>query len=65
MTTAEFEKLVQAEGADRANALIEELSSYLAREKVATSDANWGRRKEKKKVKSFDDEKRETRRGHY
>ena len=30
MTTAEFEKLVQAEGADRAHALIEELSSYLA-----------------------------------
>jgi hypothetical protein len=66
MTTAEFEKLVQAEGADRANALIEELSSYLAssgkryKSHYATL-LNWGRRKdtEKKKVKSFDEEKRE------
>ena len=50
MTTAEFEKLVQAEGADRANALIEELSSYLAssgkryKSHYATL-LNWGRRK--------------------
>lgn len=66
MTTAEFEKLVQAEGAERANTLIEELSSYLAssgkryKSHYATL-LNWGRRKdtEKKKVKSFDDEKRE------
>jgi hypothetical protein len=66
MTTAEFEKLVQAEGSDRANALIEELSSYLAssgkryKSHYATL-LNWGRRKdtEKKKVKSFDEEKRE------
>jgi hypothetical protein len=66
MTTAEFEKMVQAEGADRANALIEELSSYLAssgkryKSHYATL-LNWGRRKdtEKKKVKSFDEEKRE------
>lgn len=54
MTTAEFEKLVQAEGADRANALIEELSSYLAssgkryKSHYATL-LNWGRRKEKEK----------------
>ena len=52
MTTAEFEKLVQAEGADRANALIEELSSYLAssgkryKSHYATL-INWGRRKDK------------------
>ena len=52
MTTAEFEKLVQAEGAERANALIEELSSYLAssgkryKSHYATL-LNWGRRKEK------------------
>ena len=52
MTTAEFSKLVQAEGADRANALIEELSSYLAssgkryKSHYATL-LNWGRRKEK------------------
>jgi hypothetical protein len=52
MTTAEFEKLVQAEGADRANALIEELSSYLAssgkryKSHYATL-LNWGRRKDK------------------
>ena len=52
MTTAEFEKLVQAEGADRANALIEELSSYLAssgkryKSHYATL-FNWGRRKDK------------------
>lgn len=66
MTTAEFEKLVQAEGSERANALIEELSSYLAssgkryKSHYATL-LNWGRRKdkEKNKVKSFDDEKRE------
>lgn len=50
MTTAEFEKLVQAVGADRANALIEELSSYLAssgkryKSHYATL-LNWGRRK--------------------
>lgn len=54
MTTAEFDKLVQAEGADRANALIEELSSYLAssgkryKSHYATL-LNWGRRKEKEK----------------
>ena len=54
MTTAEFEKLVQAEGADRANALIEELSSYLAssgkryKSHYATL-LNWGRRKDKEK----------------
>ena len=66
MTTAEFEKFVQAEGSERANVLIEELSSYLAssgkryKSHYATL-LNWGRRKdtEKKKVKSFDDEKRE------
>jgi hypothetical protein len=52
MTTAEFEKLVQAVGADRANALIEELSSYLAssgkryKSHYATL-INWGRRKDK------------------
>ena len=52
MTTAEFEKFVQAEGADRANALIEELSSYLAssgkryKSHYATL-LNWGRRKDK------------------
>lgn len=52
MTTSEFEKLVQAEGADRANALIEELSSYLAssgkryKSHYATL-INWGRRKDK------------------
>lgn len=50
MTTAEFEKLVQAEGSERANALIEELSSYLAssgkryKSHYATL-LNWGRRK--------------------
>jgi hypothetical protein len=52
MTTADFEKLVQAEGAERANALIEELSSYLAssgkryKSHYATL-LNWGRRKDK------------------
>lgn len=52
MTTAEFEKLVQAEGSERANALIEELSSYLAssgkryKSHYATL-LNWGRRKDK------------------
>jgi len=52
MTTAEFEKLVQAEGAERANALIEELSSYLAssgkryKSHYATL-LNWARRKDK------------------
>ena len=52
MTTAEFEKLVQAVGAERANALIEELSSYLAssgkryKSHYATL-LNWGRRKDK------------------
>lgn len=52
MTTAEFEKFVQAEGAERANALIEELSSYLAssgkryKSHYATL-LNWGRRKDK------------------
>ena len=50
MTTAEFEKFVQAVGAERANALIEELSSYLAssgkryKSHYATL-LNWGRRK--------------------
>lgn len=70
MTTAEFEKLVQAEGAERANALIEELSSYLAssgkryKSHYATL-LNWGRRKFKEKKdapKSFaqqDAERRE------
>jgi len=54
MTTAEFEKFVQAVGADRANALIEELSSYLAssgkryKSHYATL-LNWGRRKDKEK----------------
>ena len=52
MTTAEFKKLVHAEGADRANALIEELSSYLASsgKKYKSHYAtllNWGRRKDK------------------
>lgn len=52
MTTTEFEKLVQTEGAERANALIEELSSYLAssgkryKSHYATL-LNWGRRKDK------------------
>ena len=52
MTTAEFEKFVQAEGAERANSLIEELSSYLAssgkryKSHYATL-LNWGRRKDK------------------
>ena len=52
MTTAEFEKFVQAEGSERANALIEELSSYLAssgkryKSHYATL-LNWGRRKDK------------------
>ena len=52
MTTAEFEKLVQAVGADRANALIEDLSSSLAssgkryKSHYATL-LNWGRRKDK------------------
>lgn len=52
MTTAEFEKFVQAVGADRANALIEELSSYLAssgkryKSHYATL-LNWSRRKDK------------------
>ena len=55
MTTAEFEKLVQAEGAERANALIEELSSYLAssgkryKSHYATL-LNWGRRKDKEET---------------
>ena len=55
MTTSEFEKLVQAEGAERANALIEELSSYLAssgkryKSHYATL-LNWGRRKEKEET---------------
>ena len=59
MTTAEFEKLVQAEGADRANALIEELSSYLAssgkryKSHYATL-LNWGRRKDKEGEKNAD-----------
>lgn len=52
MTTEEFSKFVQAVGADRANALIEELSSYLAssgkryKSHYATL-LNWGRRKDK------------------
>ena len=70
MTTAEFEKLVQAEGAERANALIDELSSYMAssgkryKSHYATL-LNWGRRKPKEKKdapKSFaqqDAERRE------
>jgi hypothetical protein len=51
MTTAEFEKFAQAVGAERANALIEELSSYLAssgkryKSHYATL-LNWGRRKD-------------------
>lgn len=55
MTTAEFEKLVQAVGAERANALIEELSSYLAssgkryKSHYATL-LNWGRRKDKEET---------------
>ncbi len=55
MTTAEFEKFVQAEGAERANALIEELSSYLAssgkryKSHYATL-LNWGRRKDKEET---------------
>lgn len=55
MTTAEFEKLVQAVGAERANTLIEELSSYLAssgkryKSHYATL-LNWGRRKEKEET---------------
>lgn len=59
MTTAEFEKLVQAEGSDRANALIEELSSYLAssgkryKSHYATL-LNWGRRKDKEGEKNAD-----------
>lgn len=59
MTTAEFEKFVQAEGADRANALIEELSSYLAssgkryKSHYATL-LNWGRRKDKEGEKNAD-----------
>lgn len=59
MTTAEFEKLVQAEGAERANALIEELSSYLAssgkryKSHYATL-LNWGRRKDKESEKNAD-----------
>ena len=59
MTTAEFEKFVQAEGADRANALIEELSSYLAssgkryKSHYATL-LNWGRRKDKEAEKNAD-----------
>ena len=59
MTTAEFEKLVQAEGAERANALIEELSSYLAssgkryKSHYATL-LNWGRRKDKEGEKKAD-----------
>lgn len=54
MTTEEFEKLVQAEGAERANALIDELSSYLAssgkryKSHYATL-LNWARRKDKEK----------------
>ena len=54
MTTAEFEKFVQAEGAERANALIDELSSYMAssgkryKSHYATL-LNWGRRKPKEK----------------
>lgn len=59
MTTAEFEKFVQAEGAERANALIEELSSYLAssgkryKSHYATL-LNWGRRKDKEGEKNAD-----------
>ena len=59
MTTSEFEKLVQAEGAERANALIEELSSYLAssgkryKSHYATL-LNWGRRKNKEGEKNAD-----------
>ena len=55
MTTAEFEKFVQAVGAERANALIEELSSYLAssgkryKSHYATL-LNWGRRKDKEET---------------
>lgn len=55
MTTAEFEKLVQAVGAERANELIEELSSYLAssgkryKSHYATL-LNWGRRKDKEET---------------
>lgn len=52
MTTEEFSRFVQAVGADRANALIEELSSYLASsgKKYKSHYAtllNWGRRKDK------------------
>ena len=60
MTTAEFDKLVQAEGAERANALIEELSSYLAssgkryKSHYATL-LNWGRRKDKEGEKLSED----------
>ena len=59
MTTAEFEKLVKAEGAERANALIEELSSYLAssgkryKSHYATL-LNWGRRKDNEGEKNAD-----------
>ena len=59
MTTAEFEKFVQAVGAERANALIEELSSYLAssgkryKSHYATL-LNWGRRKDKEAEKNAD-----------
>ena len=59
MTTVEFEKFVQAEGAERANALIEELSSYLAssgkryKSHYATL-LNWGRRKDKEGEKNAD-----------
>lgn len=59
MTTAEFEKFVQAVGAERANALIEELSSYLAssgkryKSHYATL-LNWGRRKDKEGEKNAD-----------
>ena len=55
MTTAEFEKFVQAVGAERANAPIEELSSYLAssgkryKSHYATL-LNWGRRKDKEET---------------
>ena len=55
MTTAEFEKFVQAVGAERANELIEELSSYLAssgkryKSHYATL-LNWGRRKDKEET---------------
>ena len=60
MTTAEFEKFVQAVGADRANSLIEELSSYLAssgkryKSHYATL-LNWGRRKDKEGEKPSED----------